>query len=168
MLQYGPVMAITSIAGREWLCTPAQERATRSCAQLVQCFRRRFYRRSRQLPRLLFPGRLPRQGAYFRAQNEPAQELCQPRLAVAERAMSRMPAAAGADGSGLERYLTRTRGLAEQSIFDFENSPRQSLQTNCKPTRVQSPNEKTRCNSHMTGAPEEIRTPDPQIRSLSA
>jgi integrase len=24
----------------------------------------------------------------------------------------------------LERYLARTRGLAEQAIFDFENSPR--------------------------------------------
>jgi integrase len=38
----------------------------------------------------------------------------------------------------LERYLARTRGLAEQAIFNFENSPRtkfaNSLQTTTRPT----------------------------------
>ena len=38
----------------------------------------------------------------------------------------------------LERYLARTRGLAEQAIFNFENSPRtkfaNQLQTVALPT----------------------------------
>ena len=38
----------------------------------------------------------------------------------------------------LERYLARTRGLAEQAIFNFENSPRtkfaNQLQTVANPT----------------------------------
>jgi integrase len=40
----------------------------------------------------------------------------------------------------LERYLARTRGLADQAIFNFENSPRtkfaNQLQTVADPTRA--------------------------------
>ena len=55
----------------------------------------------------------------------------------------------------LERYLARTSGVAEQAILNWENS--ESLQ----PRR-----EKLMPNKQLIGAPEEIRTPDPQIRRL--
>jgi integrase len=47
----------------------------------------------------------------------------------------------------LERYLARTRGLAEQAIFHFENSPANKV---CKPNanrrnRLERPQEKHRC-----------------------
>jgi hypothetical protein len=68
----------------------------------------------------------------------------------------------------LERYLKLTRGLAEQAIFNFENSTRTNfanrLQTSTAPAVVTKG--KTMHNKMIDGAPEEIRTPDPQIRSL--
>jgi hypothetical protein len=40
----------------------------------------------------------------------------------------------------LERYLARTRGLAEQAIFNFENSPRTKFATSGK-TGTSAPSE---------------------------
>jgi hypothetical protein len=61
----------------------------------------------------------------------------------------------------------RTSGLAEQAIFNWENSERakfaNQLQNGrrraCHPRR-----EKPMPDRYLAGAPEEIRTPDPQIR----
>jgi hypothetical protein len=72
----------------------------------------------------------------------------------------------------LERYLARTLGVAEQAVFNFENSPptkfANQLQTNCKPSRSRTPlgKEKTMRDNKLNGAPRTIRTSDPQIRSL--
>ena len=69
----------------------------------------------------------------------------------------------------LERYLARTRGLAEQAIFNFENSPRtkfaNQLQTSTNGERA-TKGKDDEITATYAGAPEEIRTPDPQIRSL--
>ena len=53
----------------------------------------------------------------------------------------------------LERYLARTRGLAEQAIQNFEASPRaafvNSLRTSiCKPAANQAPADKPRTRKH--------------------
>ncbi len=68
----------------------------------------------------------------------------------------------------LERYLARTRGLAEEAIFNFENSPRTKFanQLQTSDAAEQTRTEKTLKINNNDGAPEEIRTPDPQIRSL--
>jgi hypothetical protein len=59
-------------------------------------------------------------------------------------------------------------GLRSRRFSISRTLREQSLQTNCKPAlqRSRLPNEKIRLSNHMTGAPGEIRTPDPQIRSL--
>ena len=69
----------------------------------------------------------------------------------------------------LERYLARTRGLAEQAIFNFENSPRtkfaNQLQTGT--ADVDRLEGKNRCPIRAWLArPEGFEPPDPQIRSL--
>jgi hypothetical protein len=56
--------------------------------------------------------------------------------------------------------------LAEQAISTSRTHREQSLQTNCKPSRVPSQLQNTMRDNRLNGAPEEIRTPDPQIRSL--
>ena len=60
----------------------------------------------------------------------------------------------------IEKYLARTRGLADQAIFNFENSPRTEfanrLQTGVASTA--STKGKLMNNSALDGAPEEIRT----------
>ena len=68
----------------------------------------------------------------------------------------------------LERYLARTLGLAEQAITNAENSPRTEF-ANQQQTEARAGKTRTRKNNifnYLRGAPGEIRTPDPQIRSL--
>jgi hypothetical protein len=59
----------------------------------------------------------------------------------------------------LERYLARTRGLAEQAIFNFENSPRtkfaNQLQTVALPKNVR--NGKAMPDNMLNGAPVGIK-----------
>jgi hypothetical protein len=67
----------------------------------------------------------------------------------------------------LDKYLTPTRALASQAIFNFENSPRTGFAACKPPLRQLRQRQKKRMNNRaLNGAPEEIRTPDPQIRSL--
>ena len=69
----------------------------------------------------------------------------------------------------LERYLARTRGLAEQAIFNFENSPRTKFanQLQTAPRRwIAAKGKNDADNNDLAGAPGRIRTSDPQIRSL--
>jgi integrase len=42
----------------------------------------------------------------------------------------------------LERYLARTRGLAEQAIFNFENSPRTKFANQLQTSTLDAPNRK--------------------------
>ena len=49
----------------------------------------------------------------------------------------------------LERYLARTRGLAEQAIFNFENSPRTEFANRLQ---TDTPEQKAGENSGQTGA----------------
>jgi hypothetical protein len=62
----------------------------------------------------------------------------------------------------LERYLARTSGLAEQAIFNWEK-PTANRQCQRRASRKR----KLMHDKSLTGAPEAIRTPDPQIRRLT-
>jgi hypothetical protein len=65
----------------------------------------------------------------------------------------------------LDKYLARTRALAGEAVSLFENANEHRV---CQPFA----NRNTELNKgsvqviEKIGAPEEIRTPDPQIRSL--
>lgn len=78
-----------------------------------------------------------------------------------------MHAAADSDHYG-PPAKARTRNLGDAAIDKFENSPRTKFANQLQPKRrrtIRDGKKPMLCNE-MRGAPEEIRTPDPQIRSL--
>ena len=68
----------------------------------------------------------------------------------------------------LERYLARTRALADQAIANWESSPRTEFANRLQTVTPAGKPDKRKFNADSTlnGAPERIRTSDPQIRSL--
>lgn len=65
----------------------------------------------------------------------------------------------------LDRYLARTRVLASKAVAWFENASSTDF-ANRLQTKAPQLAEKDAKSWKWNGAPEEIRTPDPQIRSL--
>ena len=68
----------------------------------------------------------------------------------------------------LERYLARTQRACRTGNLQFRELPANKV---CKPTAnrhcpASATKGKTHADNRLTGAPEEIRTPDPQIRSF--
>ncbi len=49
----------------------------------------------------------------------------------------------------LERYLARTRGLAEQAIFNFENSPRTKFANQLQTSTATASSEKRKPDTHQ-------------------
>jgi hypothetical protein len=47
----------------------------------------------------------------------------------------------------LERYLARTRGLAEQAIFNFENSPRTKFANQLQTDTISTSGRKRKINT---------------------
>ena len=68
----------------------------------------------------------------------------------------------------LEKYMARTRHLSDAAIETLRTQSEQNLQTGCKPRHLGRKGErkKVRRDNDLNGAPEEFRTPAPQIRSL--
>ena len=68
----------------------------------------------------------------------------------------------------LDCYLARTTALADQATFNWENSPRTEFANRLQTTTPtpKASKGKLMSNNRVDGAPERIRTSDPQIRSL--
>jgi hypothetical protein len=90
-------------------------------------------------------------------------------LAEAEASVPEIAAITGHSyrtiNSILEKYLPRTRHLAEMTMAKLENSLERFLQTVAN-RRFAIQQRRTQVTD-LDGAPEKIRTPDPQILSYS-